>query len=82
MKRVKWKGVYVEPKNYKETSDNCMISRKTSVIPKFIGKTVKIHNGKKFKEILITKEMLNHKLGEFFKTRADFEFKKKKKKKK
>lgn len=80
MKRSKWKGVYI--KLIKETFSNLSISRKISIIPKLVGKTIKIHNGNKLKEITITKEMLNHKLGEFFKTRADFEFKKKKKKKK
>lgn len=81
MKRSKWKGLYVKPNNYKELLINQVVSRRTSIIPQLIGETVKIHNGKKLKEITITKEMLNHKLGEFFKTRADFEFKKKKKKK-
>ena len=82
MKRSKWKGLYVKPDNYKKTSTSPIMSRKTSIIPEFIGKTVKVHNGKKFKEIMLTKEMLNHKLGEFFRTRTEFEFKKKKKKKK
>jgi small subunit ribosomal protein S19 len=54
------------------------VSRRTSIIPEFIGKTIKIHNGKKFKEILVTKDMINHKAGEFARTRANFEFKKKK----
>lgn len=82
MKRSLWKGLYVKPGNYKKISESSVISRKTSIIPKFVGKTVQVHNGKKLKEILITKEMLSHKLGEFFKTRVEFEFKKKKKKKK
>lgn len=82
MKRSKWKGMYIKTNYSKETSVNNIISRRTSVIPELIGKTIKIHNGKKFKEILVTKEMINHKVGEFFKTRVDFEFKKKKKKKK
>ena len=80
MKRSKWKGLYVKPSNYNKESS--ITSRKTLIVPNFIGKTLKVHNGKKLKEILITNQMLNHKLGEFFKTRANFEFKKKKKKKK
>ena len=47
-----------------------------------MDKTFKIHNGKTFKEITVTKEMLGHKFGEFFRTRVEFEFKKKKRKKK
>lgn len=83
MKRSKWKGVYYIKPNHcsKETKIEIKISRNSSIIPKFIGQTFKIHTGKKFKEILITKEMLGHKFGEFVKTRIDFEFKKKKKKK-
>jgi len=80
MKRSKWKGLYVKPDNYKTPIG--FSSRKTSVIPEFVGTILKVHNGKKFKDIFITKEMLSHKLGEFFKTRIDFEFKNKKKKKK
>lgn len=79
MKRSKWKGVYTQP--IEKTLFSFKMSRKVSIIPKLIGKTIKIHNGNKLKEITITKDMLNHKLGEFFKTRANFEFKKKKKKK-
>lgn len=81
MKRSKWKGMYVKTNNSKKKiSVNNIISRRTSIIPELIGQTIRIHNGKKFKEILIIKEMINHKVGEFFKTRVDFEFKKKKKK--
>jgi ribosomal protein S19 len=77
MKRSQWKGVYVKTTN----NEKKIISRCSSIIPKFIGKTFKIHSGKNFKEITITKEMLGHKFGEFNKTRAEFVFKKKKKKK-
>ena len=82
MKRAKWKGIFVKLKNYKEETTIAKISRSSTIIPAFIGKTFKIHNGKNFREILITKEMLDHKFGEFFPTRSNFEFKKKKKKKK
>lgn len=78
MKRSKWKGFYVGPQNLKKTTSR--ISRNSSIIPKFIGQTFKVHTGKSFKEITITKEMLGHKFGEFSRTRADFVFKKKKKK--
>lgn len=82
MKRSKWKGVYVKPENYENSSNlSTEISRSSSIIPKFIGQTFKVNTGKNFKEILVTKEMLGHKFGEFSKTRAEFTFKKKKKKK-
>lgn len=81
MKRSKWKGVYVKPTNYEDSSIfSTKMSRSSSIIPKFIGQTFKVHTGKSFKEITVTKEMLNHKFGAFFKTRAEFVFKKKKKK--
>ncbi len=82
MKRSKWKGVYVKPKNYKEALSVIKPSRNSSIIPQFIGQTVKIYTGKTYRELIVTKEMLGHKFGEFAKTRADFVFKKKKKKKK
>jgi ribosomal protein S19 len=82
MKRSKWKGVYVKPKQSKETSTFSRVSRSSTIIPKFSGQTFKVHNGKNFREVTITKEMLGHKFGEFSKTRSEFAFKKKKKKKK
>jgi len=35
------------------------------IIPAFVGKTIKIHNGKEFVAVIIEKEMLGHRLGEF-----------------
>lgn len=35
------------------------------IIPSFVGKTIKIHNGKEFVAVLIEKEMLGHRLGEY-----------------
>ena len=55
MKRAKWKGFYVKPKNLKRP---IKISRSSSIVPKFIGQTFKIHSGKSFKEITVVKEML------------------------
>lgn len=84
MKRPKWKGFFTKPENYikQTTNSSKKISRNSSIIPKFTDQTFKIHNGKIFKEINITRDMIGHKFGEFFKTRVEFEFKKKKKKKK
>jgi small subunit ribosomal protein S19 len=84
MKRPKWKGFYIKPEDYKNQTvpSSKKISRNSSIIPKFIEQTFKVHNGRNFKNVVITKEMLGHKFGEFSKTRVAFEFKKKKKKKK
>lgn len=82
MKRSKWKGVFTYPKNLnQELLPASIISRSSSIIPNFINRTFLVHSGKDFKEIKVTKEMLGHKFGEFFRTRAEFVFKKKKKKK-
>lgn len=35
------------------------------IIPSFVGKVIKVHNGKEFVPITILKEMLGHRLGEF-----------------
>lgn len=82
MKRSRWKGVYIKPEQLKETSTFSRVSRSSTVIPKFSGQTFKVHNGKSFREVTVTKEMLGYKFGEFSKTRSEFAFKKKKKKKK
>lgn len=83
MKRSKWKGIYTKPESSKNTATSSKkISRNSSIIPEFIDRVFKVHNGKNFKEITVTKEMLGHKFGEFSKTRITFEYKKKKKKKK
>ncbi len=39
------------------------------IIPEMIGKKVRIHNGKEFTPVIITHEMLGHRLGEFVLTR-------------
>ena len=83
MKRSKWKGIFINLKSYQEkkTILKKRISRSSTIVPSLIGKTFKVHNGKNYREIIVTKEMLDHKFGEFFPTRSTFEFKKKKKKK-
>ena len=83
MKRSRWKGVFIKPEQSKKTLTNSYrASRSSTIIPRYSGKTFRIHNGKSFREITVTKEMLGYKFGEFSKTRSDFAFKKKKKKKK
>lgn len=54
-------------------------NRNSTIFPTFVGKTVQVHNGKDFTKIIIIKEMIGHKLGEFVKTRKTFKYKKKKK---
>jgi small subunit ribosomal protein S19 len=40
-------------------------SRRSMVIPDFVGMTFAIHNGKKFNSVFITENMVGHYLGEF-----------------
>jgi len=45
-------------------------SRRSTIIPEFIGLTFAVHNGKKFVPVFITEDMVGHKLGEFSPTRT------------
>jgi len=45
-------------------------SRRSTIVPEFIGHTVAVHNGKKFIPVYITENMVGHKLGEFSQTRT------------
>ncbi len=40
-------------------------SRRSTIIPDFVGHTLAVHNGNKFIPIYITENMVGHKLGEF-----------------
>ncbi len=57
-------------------------SRRSTVIPDFIGHTFAVHNGKKFVPVFITENMVGHKLGEFSPTRTYRGHKEKKKREK
>ena len=45
-------------------------SRRSTILPEFIGHTLAVHNGKKFIPVYITENMVGHKLGEFSPTRT------------
>jgi small subunit ribosomal protein S19 len=45
-------------------------SRRSTIIPEFIGHTMAVHNGKKFIPVYVTENMVGHKLGEFSPTRT------------
>jgi small subunit ribosomal protein S19 len=45
-------------------------SRRSTVIPQFVGMTFGVHNGKKFIPVFVTENMVGHKLGEFSPTRT------------
>jgi small subunit ribosomal protein S19 len=44
-------------------------SRRSTILPEFIGHTIAVHNGKKFIPVYVTENMVGHKLGEFSPTR-------------
>lgn len=57
----------------KETGDRKVIktwSRRSTIIPEFVGVTLAVHNGKKFIPVFVTENMVGHKVGEFAPTRT------------
>jgi small subunit ribosomal protein S19 len=40
-------------------------SRRSTILPQFVGLTFGVYNGKKFIPVNVTEEMVGHKLGEF-----------------
>ena len=78
MSRSVWKGPFVDPslikkveklKNQANKTPIKTLSRKSTIIPEFVGISFLIYNGKKFIPIKISEEMVGHKLGEFYPTR-------------
>ena len=45
-------------------------SRRSTIMPDFVGITFAVHNGNKFIPVLVTDNMIGHKLGEFAPTRT------------
>ena len=45
-------------------------SRRSTITPDFVGRTIALHNGHKFIPIFVTENMVGHKLGEFAPTRT------------
>jgi small subunit ribosomal protein S19 len=81
MSRSTWKGPFVDGhllKKVQKASDssrNEVIktwSRRSTILPEFIGLSFAVHNGKKFIPVNITEDMVGHKLGEFSPTRTFF----------
>lgn len=57
----------------KETGSRALIktwSRRSTIIPDFVGVTLAVHNGKKFIPVFVTENMVGHKVGEFAPTRT------------
>ena len=78
MARSVWKGPFVEGSLIKKAEKSRQTvrseviktwSRRSTIIPDFIGHTFGVHNGKKFIPVYVTENMVGHKLGEFAPTR-------------
>lgn len=57
----------------KQTQERKVIktwSRRSTVLPDFVGLTLAVHNGRKFVPVYVTENMVGHKLGEFAPTRT------------
>jgi small subunit ribosomal protein S19 len=74
------KGPFVDPHLFKrvskarESGQNSPVvktwSRRSTILPDFIGLTFAVHNGRKFIPVYVTENMVGHKLGEFAPTRT------------
>ena len=79
MARSVWKGPFVDGYLLKKAETvraggrNEVIktwSRRSTVLPQFVGLTFGVYNGHKFIPVLITEDMIGHKMGEFSPTRT------------
>ena len=79
MSRSVWKGPFVDGHLLKkadkarESGRNEVIktwSRRSTIMPQFVGLTFGVHNGNKFIPVSVSEEMVGHKLGEFAPTRT------------
>jgi len=59
--------------------ENIVKKRNFKITPNLVNQEIFIHNGSSFSSLLISKDMVGHKIGEFFNTRKPFKFKKKSK---
>ena len=78
MARSSWKGPYVDHHVLKKVQNNITQgktsviktwSRRSTILPFFVGFTFSVHNGKKFIPVTVSEDMVGRKLGEFSPTR-------------
>lgn len=79
MSRSVWKGPFVDGYLLKKADEarasgsNAVIkiwSRRSTILPQFVGLTFGVHNGQKHVPVLVTEDMVGHKFGEFAHTRT------------
>lgn len=84
MTRSLWKGPFSDisdsVSNANKNIQQKIWSRRSVILPQYIGKQFLIHNGKIFIPLNVTSDMVGHKLGEFATTRKKAIHKKKTKK--
>ncbi|MET0183778.1 MAG: 30S ribosomal protein S19 [Caulobacterales bacterium] len=78
MPRSVWKGPFVDgyllAKAEKAQGGRSAIktwSRRSTIMPQFVGLTFQVHNGKTFVPVSVSEDMVGHKLGEFSPTRPN-----------
>ncbi len=81
MPRSVWKGPFVDRYLLKKADEMQggahkggikTWSRRSTILPHFVGLTFNVYNGKKFIPVHVTEDMVGHKLGEFSPTRTFF----------
>ena len=81
MSRSVWKGPFVDSyllgkaEKARGSGRNEIIrtwSRRSTIMPQFVGLTFGVYNGHKFLPVLVTENMIGHKFGEFAPTRTFF----------
>jgi small subunit ribosomal protein S19 len=79
MSRSLKKGPFVDPRLYAKVSQQAdsgrnepikTWARACTVVPEFVGVTFMVHNGKQHLKVLVSEDMVGHKLGEFAPTRT------------
>lgn len=79
MGRSTKKGPFVDPRLYgkvvkaQESGQSSPITtwaRRCTIVPEFVGVTFMVHNGRQHMKVLVTEDMVGHKLGEFAPTRT------------
>ena len=79
MARSVWKGPFVEGSLIKKAEKSRQTvrseviktwSRRSTILPQFVGLTFGVYNGHKFLPVLVTENMIGHKFGEFSPTRT------------
>lgn len=79
MSRSVWKGPFVDEyllkkaETARQSGRNDIIktwSRRSTILPQFVGLTFGVYNGRKFIPVMVNEDMIGHRMGEFSPTRT------------